>query len=562
VNSIKHQFWMKSYLRLLPILVLLFILFPSQLSAHAALIKSVPEPNSFIKTSPRQISLVFNERLEDSLYYIKVIDDRGQSVTTNKALLAADRTTMTLQLPKLPDGSYVVTYHIISADGHPVGSSYLITVGATLGNNTFIAPSQDLAGHTLSWHMSVRDILQSASRVVYYLSLLLLTGWVLWSAVLSNHPDPSLQRTLLRWRIGLLRCFMIALILLIYYHYEDLLGEGGVKELFHLFIGTGIGVSWSASFLLAIAGFIVLQRRRWIDALWVVLMIAVKCMNGHAIAFKPQSLTLLLDAVHLGAAMIWVGGLAIGIVFWRNKAFLAEWLPRFSRAVLGSIIVLAVSGTLTALLFLPKLSYVFYSQWGTLLLIKAGLVVGVAVVGALIRKHMRKQQIQRLESQETSVPLSGRALSVWFKVDVMLMVIIVAIVGLLTYAAPLPSNHPFNWHEMGEKAHLTVNITPNIPGTNTFNVEVWMPKQAGKPKQVQMLLNYEDDSSIAPIEVVLQNDPTIYGEPGSDSFDGFTRFIYKSEGPYLSFAGKWGLKLNIFDKNDEEMSYTNEMRIY
>jgi copper transport protein len=153
-------------------------------------------------------------------------------------------------------------------------------------------------------------------------------------------------------------------------------------------------------------------------------------------------------------------------------------------------------------------------------------------------------------------------LSVWLKVDVMLMIIIVAIVGLLTYAAPLPPNYPLNWHEMGEKAHFTVNITPNIPGTNTFNVEVWLPEQAGKPKQVQLLLNYEDDSSIAPIEVPLQIDPTLYVEPGTDSFEGFTRFIYKSEGPYLSFAGNWGLKLNIIDKNDEEMTYTNEIRNY
>ncbi|MDB5056485.1 MAG: copC [Bacilli bacterium] len=539
--------------RFLLLALMLFLSHPSLLFAHASLLKSIPDANSHSTASPQQISLVFNERLENSLYYIKVINDKGQSVTTNKASMDETHTHLSLQLPILADGTYVTTYHIISADGHPVGGSYLFAVGSGQNDNTFLPPNQQLMqGHLLSWDMSLQDTLQSTSRIVYYFALLLLMGWVIWSALLRNN-DISFQQTLRKWRTGLLRLFVIALIGLIYFHYQELLGDGGVNELLRLFSGTSIGISWLISFVLALLGFVILQRKRWLDIVWVLAMIATKCMNGHAIAFKPADVTLGLDAVHLFAAALWVGGLAIGFVFWKNKAFLGEWLPRFSRAALGSILVLTITGSITTLLFLPKLKYVLYTQWGTLLLIKVGLVVCVAIVGSIIRIYLRKWRVEQKEI---------RTLRLWLKLDLILMLLVVAIVGLLTYAAPIPVNQPFNWHEMGEKAHLTLTISPNIPGTNSFDLELWMPEKTGKPKQVEFLLKYKDDSSIAPIPVPLQLVEDANSDAGADSFEGFKRFVYKSEGSYLSFAGKWDLELNILDSTDEEIPFTNEMLLY
>jgi copper transport protein len=250
-----------------------------------------------------------------------------------------------------------------------------------------------------------------------------------------------------------------------------------------------------------------------------------------------------------------VGGLILGIVFWRNKTFLKNWLPTFSKAAFYAIAILTISGSLTTWLFLPKLSYLLYTQWGTFLLIKVGFVLCVAIVGFLIRRYLHNRVILLDQSE--------RSMVMWLKVDLILMIAVVSIVGLLTYAAPLPPNQPLNWHEMGEKAHLSVNINPNIPGVNTFDVEIWLPVQSGKPKQVELLLQYKDDESIAPISVPLQaiveTNPDLQAD---ESFIGFKKYLFKSEGAYLTFAGKWGLALNIYDAKGEEISYTNEMRVY
>jgi copper transport protein len=262
-----------------------------------------------------------------------------------------------------------------------------------------------------------------------------------------------------------------------------------------------------------------------------------------------------LDAIHITAAALWVGGLILGIVFWRNKTFLKDWLPTFSKTAFYAILVLTVSGSITTWLFLPKLSYLMYSQWGTFLLIKVGFVLCVAIVGFMIRRYLHNRVIPMDHGE--------RSMAIWLKVDLILMIVVVSIVGLLTYAAPLPPNQPLNWHEMGEKAHLSVNINPNIPGVNTFDVEIWLPVQSEKPKQVELLLQYKDDVSIAPISVPLQAIvETNQDLKADESFIGFKKYHFKSEGPYLSFAGRWGLELNIFDAKDEEISYTKEMRVY
>ncbi|QGQ97999.1 hypothetical protein EHS13_25455 [Paenibacillus psychroresistens] len=535
-------------------LLIILFLYPSTTLAHASLIKSLPQSNSLSLNSPKEISLTFNERLEDSLYYIKVINDEGQSVTSKKAKLDAKRTTLSLEIPKLADGTFVATYHIISADGHPIEGSYLFTIGTSIAANTFLATSNSQLEHSFSWKMSTQDWLLYLSRIFYYLTLLLLIGWVMWSVVIRKR-DEKVQQSLQKWRVGLLRAFVFALIFLVYYHYQELIGEGGAAELLHLFFETSIGVSWLASFILAIAGFFILQRKLWIDLIWIAAMVAVKSLNGHAMAFKPIGWTLGLDAVHIAAAALWVGGLAISIVLWRNKSFLKLWLPQFSRAAFYSILILTVTGSLTAWFYLPKLSYVQYSQWGTLLVIKVGLVLAVAITGFWIRRHMKNHNTQE--------DLTAGGLSKWLKVDLILMIAVVSIVGLLTYAAPIPKNDPFNWHEMGEKAHLTLNINPNVPGVNTFDLEIWLPSKAGNPKQVELLLKYKGDQKLAPISIPLEAIEDKNLVPGEyESFDGFVKYVYKSEGPYLSFAGKWGLELNIYDAEDNEVSFTNEMRVY
>ena len=111
---------------------------------------------------------------------------------------------------------------------------------------------------------------------------------------------------------------------------------------------------------------------------------------------------------------------------------------------------------------------------------------------------------------------------------------------------------------MGEKVHVSADITPKIQGTNTFVAKVWLPEKAGKPKQVLMLLHYLDDKEMAPISVPV----TMYEDNTQEESYGFVKFSYKAQGAYLPFRGNWELEMRVMDADDNETVYNKEFMVY
>lgn len=521
---------------------------PEPVSAHAVMTKAVPEANSQLNTAPERIELTFNERLEAELYYIKVYDEIGREISDRKATLSGDQKAMQLELPKLSNGRYTVTYHVISADGHPVEGTYVLSIGPGSEGSLIASPESLHAGHSLSADMSVYDILKYISRIAYFFGLLAVAGWVFWGIAAGLNRSAVSEY----YRNGLLsvqRTHFLALIAFVYFHYQDLLGDQGLGELIGLFTGTWVGRSWLIAFVLSLVGFAMLGRSKAGDAVWIVLLLAAKSVNGHAMGYEPQVLTVSLDFIHLLGAAVWVGGLLLIVPAWKkNRTWIDSFLPVFSRYALISIIVLTLSGTATTLLYLPGLNYLLYSQWGKLLIAKVVFVVLVILMAVGIRMAMKGRKEKDLRDM--------------VRMDFGAMSIIVILVGLLTFISPVPPNEPLYWHQMGEKVHATVQITPKVPGDNRFQVDVWLPKELDKPKRVQLKLHNLDNPDIAPIEVPLTEHVNEQADAGFTADETYKQFSYKAEGPYLPFAGLWKLEFRLLDKNDDETVYTEETRLY
>jgi copper transport protein len=522
------------------------LILPGHAFAHAALIKAEPEMDARLPESPPQVSLTFNERLEEGLYYIKVYDSGKKQVTAANAVMNSTRTGLYLDLPKLADGDYIVTYHVISADGHPVEGTYLFSIGQGGGANASLAEAmQGMHRHDgLSLQIGWSDIVQFLSRILYYFSLLAVTGWVVWMR-LYKPKDPETGAYLLKWFVWLQRAFLLSVIFMIFTHMQDAVGSGGAQALVELFTKTGLGISWLIVLILALLGFVLIRRSLAIDVLWAAVVWLAKSFSGHAAAFEPVRETITVDFIHLAAASVWVGGLVMLVVLLRyRKEEALAFLPLLSNAALLSIAFLIISGIVSVLLFLPDVSYVFYTQWGWLLLGKSALVLLVVITAAFIRRTFRKRQDTRLRR--------------WLALDVSLMFVIVAIVGVFTYLSPLPPNEPLHWHVMGERQHMTVQITPNEPGNNTFIVKVWLPEKMGKPKQVQLKLFNEDGTDIAPITVPI----TAYEDQQQGETYGMVRHSYRAEGHYLPFAGRWKVEVRVLDSADDETVYDKTIRLY
>jgi methionine-rich copper-binding protein CopC len=112
-------------------LLLLFalLLAPSALWAHAYLVKSAPAQRAVLYRSPSRIQLWFNERLESKYSSLSLSDAEGKPVPTGKAEVSAENPKQLSAVIKLlPPGRYIISYRVLSVDGHIVKDHFPFTV--------------------------------------------------------------------------------------------------------------------------------------------------------------------------------------------------------------------------------------------------------------------------------------------------------------------------------------------------------------------------------------------------------------------------------------------------
>jgi copper transport protein len=137
-------------------------------SAHAALTGSNPTQGSVVDKAPAQVSLTFSEQVSLNDESLQVLDPKGGRVDAGSASdLGGDTYGLKLR-PGLPDGTYTVTYQVVSADSHPVSGAFTFSVGAP--SQTSVALSGQAVGGGLV------GFLYGAARYLSYAGYILLVG--------------------------------------------------------------------------------------------------------------------------------------------------------------------------------------------------------------------------------------------------------------------------------------------------------------------------------------------------------------------------------------------------
>ena len=119
------------------------IIFPSAAVAHAGLVTANPAANSSASFMPEEIKLTFTEPLMQiegksvnsiSLSYMKH-PDLGFGISLGEMKVDGSTLSATIPADQFETGKYVVSYTIVSADGHKLSDSYSFTLksfGSTL----------------------------------------------------------------------------------------------------------------------------------------------------------------------------------------------------------------------------------------------------------------------------------------------------------------------------------------------------------------------------------------------------------------------------------------------
>ena len=136
--------------------LLLLLCMSTDALAHASLVSTEPRDGSMVAQAPQTVRLRFNEPVTPAV--IRVIDSEG--TTRSDAAVHAANDTVEIALPTgLPAGTQVISYRVISADGHPVAGSIMFSIG--MGKSAAAPADSDATLAILIW----------LSRIGLYLGL-------------------------------------------------------------------------------------------------------------------------------------------------------------------------------------------------------------------------------------------------------------------------------------------------------------------------------------------------------------------------------------------------------
>ncbi|WP_106848425.1 copper resistance CopC/CopD family protein [Blastococcus sp. Marseille-P5729] len=505
-------------------------------SAHATLVTSTPGNGDVLDAAPAQVTVEFTEPVTITTGYFRVLDADGERVDSGNPVV--DGSSITVALPAdLPDGGYVATWRVVSADSHPVSGAISFAVGDA-------APPQiDSQGTQIGQASEdpVIGVLYPLTRWVGYAGLALLAGVFVLALI-----DPVLRTSisLRRWAWGGFDAALGATVLgaLLQGPYAAGQGIGSLVDpaLMSATIETDVGRM--AAVRLMLLGVLGVVMWEWFNAerdkrvlAWagtgvVVVCAATHAASGHAVADDQPWLTIPLDTAHLAAAAGWIGGLAIlllcvlgrrGPLSQGEQRAIAR---RFSPVAASFVGVVVLTGVVQAWVRVGAWGALLETTYGRLLLAKSALLV-LALGAALLTRRLviggrqhpdllrdgecrggRESGLGDAEVRGEGELASSARRPVLFEAIAGTAAIAVAAVLVATppardvYAVARDAQIAFDNGYMAQ-----VSLDPARTGSNTLHVYLFDRSNALAPIEEAEVSLRNDEAQIGPLEVDARN---------------------------------------------------------
>lgn len=274
--------------------------------SHAVLLGSNPAAEASLDVSPKEIVLNFNENVGP--IFVRVLDRTGQEVGAPGEWRVDGNDVIMPLTAELPNGTYIATYRVISADTHPVGGSVVFAVGEAVASMDEVATA---GGQTSGWVIPV-----AINRFLQYGAMMLAAGAALF-AVWMTVPGAVEQSV---FKMGRLSSTVAAIT------YVLALGFGGAEMVLGgpaAFFSPdawsqGLGSTLGPSALIGIPGLLILiyafgkgpeGKSAPILLLGSGVSVASFLVTGHAATAPPVWMMAPVVAVHLFCAAFWLAAL-------------------------------------------------------------------------------------------------------------------------------------------------------------------------------------------------------------------------------------------------------------
>lgn len=468
--------------------LLLVGVWASPVAAHASLISVDPPDGARLDESPEQVRLTFSEAVSAELGGVRVVSGDGEQVQVGAARVDGEVVEVDLK-PDLPDGTYVISYRVISADGHPVRG------GSVFGVGDIDVDAGALGRVTGGDDDRTWDIVGAFGRWLAYGGVLLAAGGAVFIALVHGRGDGrrALVRVV-RWAalvgaVGTLFALPIQAALGTGQGPDALFDDGVLGEVAR--DGVGLGV------LLALAGLLLVvlcvDRIPPVAVLGAVVAAGSFAANGHTRAGDQSGVATLADIVHLLVVAAWGGGVVMLVLALRERrrredgAPVAPLVARFSTVATAGVVLASVTGIFLGWNEVRTLDGLTSTGYGLLLLSKVSAVVALAALGAY--NHFRL--VPALARGKTRAALTQLRTSLGL--EALCLVVIVAITAVLVVVTPARSEMSPGVVEeivtLGGAGSVQVTVAPATAGRNQVHLYLFDPD--GRPAEIAESIDLE-----------------------------------------------------------------------
>ena len=498
--------------------------------AHAGLESSTPAASSVLEKSPAAIVLDFDEAVEAPLTSIDLFDADARPVEIGAPVaVSGDDSIVQASLPDLADGLYAVAWRITSVDGHVVDGAFSFQIGTAA---TEAGDADSLLGQVADGVSATSAVerLLSVARLLAFLGVVVLLGAGLFAAAAPAHLAERRGTLVLLW------CGAVSLLVgsLMHYGFQaayaaaGTVGDAFSPSVWGLIDQTGTGRTILLRIVLEVVLVVLLALFRHRATAWwrsVALATALATVvsfpaGGHASSLSPRLLWTAVDALHLAAIALWLGGLVlftVGRRVWLHDEAAAPLVRRFSAAAAVCVPVIVATGLAQTWKLAGGFDNVTETAWGRTLLVKVSVVAALVAVGGVSRWLLRHAGVSSL----------GRTVAVEAVLGIAVLALAAGMVGL----APRPAaeSQVFSSTLTTAGVIVDVTVTPGQVGGNQIHLVITPPGGSLQPVTGATARVSLPDRDIP-------NAPVTLAAEGPNHFSGLLT---------LPYAGTWKLELIV-----------------
>jgi copper transport protein len=525
---------------------------PAGASAHAVLEASEPARGETLERTPDRVVFEFSEPVEASFGALRVFDSAGAQVHSGEVFRPdGDSKQIAVRLDSdLPDGTYIATYRVVSADSHPISGGSIFSIGAATGTDKTVGEllEQDEVGKVTSTTFGVVRGLRYAAIAVLVGGLAFM--FFMWPpAAGASLLVPRARRFLAVVALG---GFLVSAAGIVLQgataagtSFWSALDPDVVGEV----LKTRFGTVWCldlAAWAVAIAvllapGFAFRREWRGRNAFYLALLAVASAflvlspsLSGHAISQSPRGVLIPANALHVAAMSVWVGGLA-ALLFLvpvatrqlpggARSQLLAGALLRFSPVALVCVSVVLLTGAVQGYVHIRELDNLVETAFGRAVLIKAILIVPLIGLGAWNRRRGIPGVQRAAETGETP-GAAGIAIRRVLRFEVAVFVAVLGVTAALVSYAPATARDagPFSTTESMGPLEVQLTVDPAEAGRNEMHIylfETSTGAQFDKTKEMRVALELPS-KEIGPLAPeVEKTGPGHYTVPAADFVPG------------------------------------------